>query len=121
MKSSINKYRPELEYFFKEGCFINELSNSEEDPAVSVARVRVEPGRTTRWHTLAGIAERYLILEGEGEVEVAQLSLQSVTAGDLVRIAPGDRQRIRNNGNSDLIFLAICTPRFVESAYSDAL
>lgn len=37
---------------------------------MSVARARVEPGRTTRWHRLEGIDERYLILEGCGLVEV---------------------------------------------------
>lgn len=119
MESVISKYRPEQEYFFREGCFINELSNSEADPAVSIARVRVEPGQVTRWHTLAGIAERYLILEGEGEVEVGRLPGQRVTEGDLVRIAPGERQRIRNSGSGELVFLAICTPRFQTSAYSD--
>ncbi|HQV16296.1 MAG TPA: hypothetical protein PK620_15390, partial [Denitromonas sp.] len=42
-----------------------------------------------------------------------------VVAGDTVVIAPGQRQRIRNPGAVDLLFLAVCTPRFVPSAYTD--
>ena len=58
------------EYFFAEGCFITEWWNAPADPDVSVARARVEPGVTTRWHRLRGVVERYLILEGQGRVEV---------------------------------------------------
>lgn len=107
------------EYYFEEGCFIIELHNTPVDPAVSVARARVEPGRTTRWHSLAGIEERYLIVEGSGRVEVGDLAPRDVRPGDAVRIPPGCRQRIANTGTVDLIFLAVCTPRFVAAAYRD--
>ena len=60
------------ESFFAEGCFITEWWNSTADMAVSVARARVEPGVTTRWHRLRGVTERYLILEGQGRVEVGE-------------------------------------------------
>ena len=107
------------EYYFKEGCFIVELHNSADDPAVSVARARVEPGRTTRWHSLEGICERYLLLAGCGRVEVGNAAPREVRAGDAVRIPAGCRQRITNTGGSDLVFLAVCTPRFVIKAYRD--
>jgi len=42
-----------------------------------------------------------------------------VEPGDVVLIPPEFRQRIRNVGQSDLVFLAICTPRFVQNAYED--
>jgi mannose-6-phosphate isomerase-like protein (cupin superfamily) len=44
--------------------------NSPADAEVSVARAQMEPGVTTRWHRLHGVTERYLILEGQGRVEV---------------------------------------------------
>lgn len=50
------------EFYFREGCFITELYNTTHDPACSVAQARVLPGTTTRWHSLDGIIERYLIL-----------------------------------------------------------
>jgi len=106
------------EYWFREGCFITEWSNSEADPGLSVARARVEPGRTTRWHRLHAITERYVILEGRGRAEVDGLA-RDVQPGDVVIIAPGLPQRITNTGDEDLVFLAVCTPRFESCAYSE--
>ncbi|MGD9947074.1 MAG: cupin domain-containing protein [Desulfobulbus sp.] len=107
------------EYFFEEGCFIIEMHNSISDPAVSVARARVRPGETTHWHHLDGIRERYLVLEGTGTAEIGDEPATVVTPGDTVQIPPGIRQRITNTGKADLIFLAVCTPRFVPEAYVD--
>ena len=104
------------EYWFDEGCYILELSNSEQDPAVSIARARVLPGHTTQWHALSGTVERYLILEGSGRVDVGERS-ESVAAGAVVLIPPACRQRISNTGEVDLLFLAICSPRFQRECY----
>jgi mannose-6-phosphate isomerase-like protein (cupin superfamily) len=117
MNSSIKKQDIEQEYFFAEGCFITELSNSSDDPELSIARARVEPGKTTQWHYLQGVTERYFILAGKGKVEVGTLQPQQVAIGDTVIIAPGEQQRITNIGDHSLVFLAICTPRFKESVY----
>ena len=119
MRPMILPCEPGSEYYFREGCHITELSNGEHDPDVSVARARVEPGRTTAWHALAGTVERYVILAGRGAVEVGDLPPTPVGPGDVVIIPPGCRQRIANTGDVDLIFLAICSPRFVPGAYTD--
>ena len=115
----IEKFNQLNEYYFREGCFINELWNLERDPAVSIARARVEVGGTTLWHCLDAITERYVIQSGQGSVEIGDAPPQVVGAGDVVLIPPGVRQRISNTGNDDLIFLAICTPRFCVSAYRE--
>ena len=119
MQPKILNYEPEREYFFREGCFINELSNNESDPDLSIARVRVRSGEATRWHRLVECVERYVILQGEGEVEIGDLFPQRLTVGDVALIPAGCRQRIRNVGAGDLVLLALCTPRFVESCYQD--
>ena len=62
------------EYYFEEGCYITELHNRADDPAVSVARARVPPGVTTRWHTLGGITERYVI---EAALSISGMRLYS--------------------------------------------
>lgn len=108
-----------IEYFFREGCFITELSNSAEDQAVSIAQARVEPGQTTRWHRLQHTTERYVILSGAGIVEVGDEKPRPVSEGDVVLIPAFCPQRIHNNGSDDLIFLAICTPRFLPENYED--
>lgn len=105
------------EFWFHEGCHILEISNRSDDPDLSVARARVAPGVTTRWHYLTGVTERYLILEGRGEVEVGDSVARIVESGDFVHIPSGVRQRIRNIGEEDLVFYAICTPRFTPACY----
>ena len=107
------------EYYFEEGCFITELHNSPDDSAVSVARARVEPGRTTRWHCLEAIQERYVMVEGCGLVEIGDEAPRTVHPGEVVQIPPGCRQRITNTGSRDLLFLVVCTPRFTLTAYRD--
>ncbi len=105
------------EFWFQEGCHILEIANRDDDPAVSVARARVAPGETTRWHKLKGVAERYLIIQGTGEVGVGTLENYPVGPGDFVSIPPDTRQRIHNTGKDDLVFYAICTPRFTPACY----
>jgi mannose-6-phosphate isomerase-like protein (cupin superfamily) len=119
MMPVVKLYDPAQEYFFAEGCFITELSNVADDPAVSIARARLEPGKTTRWHFLRDTAERYVVLQGVGSVEVGDLPPQRVATGDVVIIPPQVRQRISNIGADDLVFLAICSPRFTVAAYVD--
>ncbi len=119
MRIELRPFDAGAEYYFREGCFITELSNTGNDPEVSIARVRLEPGTATRWHCLDGIAERYVILAGTGRVEVGGDLARPVAVGDVVVIPPATQQRIFNTGAGDLLFLAICSPRFRESAYRD--
>ena len=118
MKEAIKRQDLNDEYFFAgEECFVFEASNVPEDPQASIARIRVEPGGRTRWHRLQGTVERYYILEGRGLVEVGEIPPTEIGAGDVVLVPPMCRQRIENIGSGDLVFLAICTPRFLMDAY----
>ncbi|MCB1842262.1 MAG: cupin domain-containing protein [Halioglobus sp.] len=119
-KPAVLRYAPDSEYFFAEGCYITELANGPGDADVSVARARLEAGNTTRWHRLRGISERYVIIAGSGVVEVEGLAASAVEPNDMVLIPPGAGQRICNTGDGDLVFLAICSPRFEAQAYVDA-
>lgn len=105
------------EYWFQEGCHILEVSNHADDPEVSIARARVAPGVTTQWHCLHQTMERYLIVQGQGRAEIGELAPAQVVEGDVVCIPPGIRQRICNTGNEDLVFYAICSPRFTPDCY----
>lgn len=119
MQPAILRGDAQPEAMTAERCAIRELANGADDPQVSVAQARVAPGVTTRWHRLRGIDERYVILDGRGRVEVGDLPAADVGPGDVVRIPAGVRQRIANVGERDLVFLAICSPRFVPEAYED--
>lgn len=107
------------EFYTSEKCYITELSNCAEDPDVSIARARVKPGVTTCWHQLDATAERYYIINGKGLVEIGNLPPEEVNPGDIAVIPPMCKQRITNIGSEDLIFLAICTPRFQNKNYKD--
>ena len=111
------KFDEVSEFLIPEGCHIVELSNTTVDPDVSIARARVEPGVATEVHWLEGTWERYVILQGSGEVELDGGPWESVDQSDVVLIPPGCKQRIRNIGSNDLIFLAICSPRFTPDCY----
>ena len=117
MPELIKKLASYQEYYFKEGCYITEVSNSASDPEASIVQARVEAGQQTRWHWLEGITERYVIIAGQGVVEVGDEEPARVVEGDVVIIPAGCRQRVHNTGSTDLKFLAICTPRFDTEKY----
>ena len=119
MKQGIMPFDASTEFYIPEGCYIIELSNTPDDPDVSIARARVLPGVTTRWHRLPDTIERYVILEGSGRVSLGDHAARDVGPGDVIRIPALCPQRITNTGQQDLIFLAVCTPRFVAQAYED--
>lgn len=107
------------EYYLSERCHVLEHWNSPDDAQVSIARIRVVAGTTTQRHRLRGTAERYLIHSGRGRIEVEGLAPAEVGPGDTVFIPADAAQRIANTGDEDLVFLAICTPRFVPQCYED--
>jgi mannose-6-phosphate isomerase-like protein (cupin superfamily) len=119
MKEAVKKQNLKDEFYIPEKCYITELFNTADDPDVSIARARVEPGVTTRRHRLKGTTERYFIISGRGLVEVGEHAPQEVTNGDIVLIPQMCRQRITNIGTEDLVFLAICSPRFSQDVYED--
>jgi hypothetical protein len=52
-------------------------------------------------------------------MEVGSLPPQDIGAFDTVHIPSACPQRITNIGEEDLVFLAICIPRFKPEAYED--
>ena len=108
----IKNHYPNAEYYFEEGCHIIETSNSADGEDVSIAQARVGKGQLTKWHSLENTTERYLILSGCGSVEVGTAEPCDITKGDVVIVPESNRQRIKNTSEHDLLFLAICSPRF---------
>jgi mannose-6-phosphate isomerase-like protein (cupin superfamily) len=117
MRPEVRKASAAREYPTPERCHIVEIANDEGDEQISIARARVEPGVTTAWHRLDGIDERYLVVSGRGRVAVGDSAAEDVEPGDVVRIPAGVAQRIANTGNDDLVFYAICSPRFAADRY----
>ena len=118
MKPQVIRPDPAGEYLTEERCHILEMSNSADDQQASVAQARVAPGKTTALHRLQDTVERYVILKGQGRVEISGQS-SDVQPGDIVIIPAALTQRITNTGNDDLVFLCVCTPRFRQENYED--
>jgi mannose-6-phosphate isomerase-like protein (cupin superfamily) len=107
------------EFLTRERCYIAEILNDPAEPQVSVARARVEPGVTTERHTLS-VLEWYVIETGRGRIQLGDSQPYDVFAGDTIRIPAFCEQKIANTGDSDLLFLCVCVPRFDESCYQSA-
>ena len=110
-----DKSKPEA--WTSERCFITELVNDAAWAAFSLARCRVEPGVTTELHTLS-VLEFYIIEHGQGRMRVGDEPPFDVGPGDTVTIPQQAPQRIANTGNDDLVFLCLCTPRFLPDCYT---
>lgn len=116
----IYRFKPETEFEIEERSFIVEMVSSQADPSCSIARARVKPGVTTALHAVRRTVERYIILQGEGEVTVGSKPVERVRAMDIVWIDKDEPQKIRNASLvDDLVFLCVCTPGFQMEAYQD--
>jgi mannose-6-phosphate isomerase-like protein (cupin superfamily) len=99
------------EFISGDRAVLRELLNPlKEDLALrySLAWAKVLPGKITRLHQLK-TSEVYYILEGRGEMHIDE-EKRAVGPGQAVCIPPRSRQRIRNTGRSDLLFLCIVDP-----------
>lgn len=91
---------------------IGNAVNDGTDPNHSLARIIIPPGKssTTHFHKIS--EETYYFLEGEGQMKVNQKDF-SLQAGQSCYLAPGDIHYIKNTGDVDLEFLAVCTPAWI--------
>ena len=80
----------------------------------SLAEAWLEPGQVTQRHYHARSEELYVLLDGEGELEVDGERAR-VGPGDAILIPPGAWHQIRARGAAPLRFLCCCAP-----PYSDA-
>ncbi len=111
------KAKPQEELWTTERCFITELLNSDDQPEVSLARTRVEPGVTTQLHRLS-VFEWYVIEAGHGLMRIGDEVPIAVSAGDTVAIPKNIAQQVTNSGQADLVFLCVCTPKFSQKCYT---
>ncbi len=77
----------------------------------SLAEAIVPAGGATEEHYHATSEEIYYVLSGAGEMRVEDETFV-VREGDAVALLPGERHKIWNRGNADLVFLCICVPSY---------
>jgi len=99
----------------KDGAEIREVLHPKNDPIgnhLSLAHATVKKGRETKNHVLE-IVEIYYILSGQGVMTIDR-EQRKVKKNDAVYVYPGAGQRTRNVGDTDLRYLVICVPPFLE-------
>jgi mannose-6-phosphate isomerase-like protein (cupin superfamily) len=77
----------------------------------SLAEASLRPGQATQSHYHAATEEIYVLLEGEGEMEVDG-EVRRVGPGDAILIPPGARHQIRAERDAALRFLCCCAPPY---------
>jgi mannose-6-phosphate isomerase-like protein (cupin superfamily) len=90
----------------KDGSTIHELHHTR---LQSLAQATLEAGRSTRRHYHRRSEEIYVVLEGEGEMELAG-ERRLLGTGDAVLIGPGTWHEIR--AREPLRFLCCCAPPY---------
>jgi mannose-6-phosphate isomerase-like protein (cupin superfamily) len=79
----------------------------------SLAEAWLERGQATERHYHARTEEIYVVLGGEGEMEVDG-DRRRVGAGDAILIPPGAWHQIRAEGAAPLRFLCCCAPPYAD-------
>jgi mannose-6-phosphate isomerase-like protein (cupin superfamily) len=77
----------------------------------SLAEATLEPGQATQRHYHARSEEIYVLLAGEGEMEVDGAT-RRVGPGDAILIPSGAWHQIRATGSGELRFLCCCAPPY---------
>jgi mannose-6-phosphate isomerase-like protein (cupin superfamily) len=77
----------------------------------SLAEAWLEPGQETQRHYHARSEELYVLLDGEGEIEVDG-ERSHVGPGQAILIPPGARHQIRASDGGPLRFLCCCAPPY---------
>lgn len=77
----------------------------------SLAEATLAPAQATERHYHAVSEELYVLLEGEGEMEVDG-ERRAVGPGDAVLIPPGAWHQIRAGASGELRFLCCCAPPY---------
>ena len=83
-----------------------------DDSNHSLARIIIPPGKSSTLHYHKISQETYFILKGEGKMQVNDKRF-SLLPGQACWIETGDIHKIQNDGDTELVFMAICAPSWV--------
>lgn len=77
----------------------------------SLAVIAHPPGTTSTAHHHTVADEIYFVWAGRGRVQVDAEEC-SLKAGDTVQIRPGQRHKLWNDGEADLVLIVTCAPAY---------
>ncbi len=77
----------------------------------SLAEIRHPPGTASQEHYHTVAEEVYFVLEGRGGLRVGGETC-SIGPGDVVVVLPGERHKVWQEGEGDLVLLVTCVPAY---------
>ena len=77
----------------------------------SLAEIRHPPATASLEHYHTEAEEVYFVLSGQGGLRVNGKTL-SIGPGDVVVITPGERHKVWQEGEGDLVLLVTCVPAY---------
>jgi mannose-6-phosphate isomerase-like protein (cupin superfamily) len=77
----------------------------------SLAEIRHPPGTASQEHYHTEAEEAYFVLEGKGKISIDG-ETGDIGPGDVVAIAPGQRHKVWQEGQGDLVLLVTCVPAY---------
>lgn len=96
-----------------DGAIIRELASPRNSSLSqhSLAEIRHPPGTASQEHYHTEAEEVYFVLEGQGGIRVDGETC-SLGPGDVVIIVPGQRHKVWQEGEGDLVLLVTCVPAY---------
>ena len=100
-------------YVGDDGAIVRELASPRNSPLTthSLAEIRHPPGTASDEHFHTKAEEVYYVLEGQGEICIEGRP-QDIGPGDTVVIVPGQRHKVWQRGEDDLVLLVTCVPAY---------
>ena len=96
-----------------DGSIIRELASPRNSALTrhSLAEIRHPPGTSSQEHYHTEAEEAYYVLKGRGSVCVDG-ETRTIKVGDVVVIVPGQRHKVWQEGEGDLVLLVTCVPAY---------
>jgi mannose-6-phosphate isomerase-like protein (cupin superfamily) len=77
----------------------------------SLAEIRHPPGTASQEHYHTEAEEVYFVIEGQGGIRVDG-ETRTIGPGDVVVITRGERHKVWQDGEGDLVLLVTCVPAY---------
>lgn len=96
-----------------DGAIVRELASPRSSSLTrhSLAEIRHPPGTASQEHFHTESEEVYFVIDGQGGIRVDG-ETRTIGPGDVVIVAPGERHKVWQEGEVDLVLLVTCVPAY---------
>jgi mannose-6-phosphate isomerase-like protein (cupin superfamily) len=96
-----------------DGAIVRELASPRNSSLTrhSLAEIRHPPSTASQEHVHTEAEEVYFVTEGRGGIRING-ETHTIGPGDVVVITPGERHKVWQEGEGDLVLLVTCVPAY---------